>query len=214
MLAPSNLQFETLSSGGSDIIELYLNVWICNTYSHFLLSLLAFLVIFPACLPWCFLLLHLLKIKPAWLKWMVFVAAGSDFRSLVRQQSEQCTGSPLSSLRNCCWWNLPCPGWRSFHGAGVISYLHDSLVAGCLLPPLALCLAKPNCLEMPNEGQARILCALINKKLTSGQWLFPALPVLLVCREAAVLFSVSFFQTGTSKRQGNDPLPRAFPEFF
>lgn len=92
VLALSNLQFETLSSGGSDIIELYLNVWICNTYSHSLLSLLAFLVIFPACLPWCFLPSHLLKIKPAWLKWMVFVAAGSDFRSLVRQQSEQCTG--------------------------------------------------------------------------------------------------------------------------
>lgn len=70
----------------------------------------------------------------------------------------------------------------------MISYLHDCLVAGCLLPPLALRLAKPNCLEMPNEGQARMLCALINKKLTSGRWLLPALPAALVCREAAIIF--------------------------
>lgn len=75
----------------------------------------------------------------------------------------------------------------------MISYLHDSLVPGCLLLPLALCLAKPNCLEMPNEGQARMLCALINKKLTSGRWLFPALPAALVRREAAIIFCLILF---------------------
>lgn len=70
----------------------------------------------------------------------------------------------------------------------MISCLYDSLVTGCLLPPLALCLAKPNFLEMPNEGQARMLCAQINKNLTSGRWLFPALLAALVCREAAIIF--------------------------
>lgn len=61
-------------------------------HSYSLFSLLVFLVAFPACLPWCFLSPQLLKIKPAWLKWLGFVAGGSDFRSLVRQQSKQCSG--------------------------------------------------------------------------------------------------------------------------
>lgn len=186
VLALSNLQIETLSSGGSNIIRLYLNVWICNAHSHSLFSLLVFLV-FPACLSWCFLPPHLLQIKPAWLKWMGFVAAGSDFWSLVRQHREQCTGIAFMQPEKLLLIKFAMSWLKKLSWSRSDQLSPDSLVTGCLLPPLTLCSAKPNCLEMPNEGQARMLCALINKKLTSGHWLFPALPAALVCREAAII---------------------------
>jgi len=119
---------------------------------------------------------------------MGFVAAGSDFRSLVRQ--------PKPAMH----WDRLYPAWETAGGQTCCVLAEEAFLerersafsttalsqGACHLPRLS---TQPSqaAWRCPNEGQARMLCALINKKLTSGHLLFPALPAVLLCRKAAII---------------------------
>lgn len=83
----------------------------------------------------------------------------------------------------------------------------------CHLPRLSFAQPSQTAWKCPNEGQARMLCALINKKLTSGRWLFPALPAALVCREAAII--VCLVPLDWHKKETREaPFAKSFSKVF
>lgn len=145
---------------------------------------------------------------------MFFVAAGSDFRSLVRQ--------PKPAMH----WDRIYPAWETagdqtcrvlveeaFLEREWSAFSTTALSQGvCHIPRLS---AQPSqtAWRCPNEGQARMLCALINKKLTSSHWLFPALPAALVCREAAII--VCLVPLDWHKKETREaPFAKSFSEVF
>lgn len=142
--------------------------------------------------------------KPARLKWKDFVVEGWDFRSPVRQPQP----SPASPLQNHSCSNSPGPRSRSFPAARAFGSHPCCRVPQSLHQPPAE--RSQTAWRHPNEGQARVLCALINKK--NNLWLLcVSSPPSSACLQGG---SYYFLPLSFELVQGKHPCQEALWSYF